>query len=196
GTLYYPIWLAYATGVLEQAGHHVKLIDAPASRMTAKDVLEVATDWKPELAVVDVTTPTVYHDVELAAALKDAIAGLFVVLVGTHVSALPEETLDLRYKIDAVAIHEYDNTLRDLASVLAKAASISSVAGLCFRDDQGKLMRTAQRELIENLDSLPFVTKVYQQHLNIKNYFYANAGHPVVTIISGRGCPYGCVYCV
>ena len=75
GTFYYPIWLAYAAGVLEQAGHEVKLIDAPAGRMTTKGVLEVATDWKPGLAVVDVTTPSVYHDVELAAALKDAVSG-------------------------------------------------------------------------------------------------------------------------
>jgi hypothetical protein len=30
GTLYYPMWLAYATGVLEQDGFDVKLVDAPA----------------------------------------------------------------------------------------------------------------------------------------------------------------------
>ena len=30
GTLYYPVWLAYATGVLEQAGYAAKLVDACA----------------------------------------------------------------------------------------------------------------------------------------------------------------------
>jgi anaerobic magnesium-protoporphyrin IX monomethyl ester cyclase len=30
GTLYYPVWLSYATGVLENAGYEVKLIDVPA----------------------------------------------------------------------------------------------------------------------------------------------------------------------
>ncbi|MBI5553652.1 MAG: B12-binding domain-containing radical SAM protein, partial [Candidatus Diapherotrites archaeon] len=34
GCVYYPIWLAYTTGVLEQNGHDVKLIDAPACKMS------------------------------------------------------------------------------------------------------------------------------------------------------------------
>jgi len=196
GTFYYPMWLAYATGVLEQAGHEVKLADAPARRLTVADVFDLVRNWKPELAVVDVTTPSVYHDVEVAAALKDKVPGLFVVLVGTHVSALPEETLRLNEKIDAATIREYDYTVRDLAAALESATGISSVEGLCYRDPQGKLVRTPQRELIRDLDSLPFVTQVYERHLNIEDYFYTNARHPVVTIISGRGCPQQCVYCV
>jgi anaerobic magnesium-protoporphyrin IX monomethyl ester cyclase len=196
GTFYYPIWLAYVTGVLEQAGHNVKLIDAPARRMTVADVVSLARDWKPELAVLDVTTPSVYHDVELAAALKDEVPGAFVVLVGTHVTALPEETLELDEKVDAVAIREYDYTLRELAATLEIGGDIQSVAGLCCRSAQGELTRTPQRSLIRDLDSLPFVTQVYERHLNIEDYFYTNARHPVVTIISGRGCPHQCVYCV
>jgi len=196
GTFYYPIWLAYATGVLEQADHEVKLIDAPARRMEVADVLDLAETWQPELAVVDVTTPSVYHDVEVAAALKNTVPGLFVVLVGTHVSALPEETLQLSGKVDAAAIGEYDYTVRALATALEAERDIRSVAGLCYRNPQGELVRTPQRELIRDLDGLPFVTQVYERHLNIEDYFYTNARHPVVTIISGRGCPHQCVYCV
>jgi len=196
GTFYYPMWLAYATGVLEQAGHEVKLVDAPARRMTVADVLDLARDWKSGLAVVDVTTPSVYHDVEVAAALKDTVPGLFVVLVGTHVSALPEETLRLNKKVGAVAIREYDYTVRDLAAALEKGDDVQSVEGLCYRNPGGELVRTPQRKLMRDLDSLPFVTQVYERHLNIEDYFYTNARHPVVTIISGRGCPHQCVYCV
>ena len=196
GTFYYPMWLAYATGVLEQAGHEVKLIDAPARRMTVDDVLNLARDWRPELAIIDVTTPSVYHDVQVAAALKDAAPGLFVVLVGTHVSALPEETLQLNARIDAAALHEYDYTVRDLAAALETDGDIQSVAGLCYRDAQGRFIRTPERELIRDLDDLPFVTQVYERHLDIKDYFYTNARHPVVTVVSGRGCPNRCVYCV
>jgi anaerobic magnesium-protoporphyrin IX monomethyl ester cyclase len=196
GTFYYPIWLAYTTGVLEQAGHEVKLMDAPARRLTVTDVLDLARNWKPELAVVDVTTPSVYHDAEVAAALKEALPGLFVVLVGTHVSALPEETLRLSEKVDAAAVREYDHTVRDLAAALESGADVASVEGLCYRDSQGELARTPQRALIRDLDSLPFVTQVYERHLNIEDYFYTNARHPVVTIVSGRGCPHRCVYCV
>jgi len=40
GTIYYPFWLAYATGVLERKGFNVGLIDAPAEGMTTEDVIE------------------------------------------------------------------------------------------------------------------------------------------------------------
>jgi len=41
GTLYFPIWLAFTTGVLEQAGHEVTLTDAPARGLTDADVLDM-----------------------------------------------------------------------------------------------------------------------------------------------------------
>ncbi len=40
GTLYYPIWLAYATGALEKAGHEVDLIDSAADGLDIEQTLE------------------------------------------------------------------------------------------------------------------------------------------------------------
>ena len=57
GTLYYPIWLAYATGALEKEGHCVKLVDAPAEKLSLDDVLAMVRDFKPQLAVLDTGTP-------------------------------------------------------------------------------------------------------------------------------------------
>ena len=42
----------------------------------------------------------------------------FITLVGTHVSALPEETLNIDKRVDAIARYEYDYTLLDLAKTL------------------------------------------------------------------------------
>lgn len=44
GTLYYPIWHAYATGVLEREGHDVKLVDAPADGLSREVCCKIATD--------------------------------------------------------------------------------------------------------------------------------------------------------
>ena len=44
GVVYYPIWLAYTTGVLEQDGFAVSLVDAPAAGLTLPDVL--ARQWR------------------------------------------------------------------------------------------------------------------------------------------------------
>ena len=194
GTIYYPIWLAYATGVLEDAGFQVRLMDAPARGYNFDYVLKYAHRFNPELIVVDTSTPSIYNDVKVAEALKDT-TNAFITLVGTHVSALPEQTLNLSPKIDAVARHEYDYTILDLAEVLEAGKRLSAVKGLTYRIGT-RIMTNPDRPFIEDLDALPFVSEVYKRHLNIEDYFYAANLHPVITILGGRGCIYRCAFCV
>lgn len=193
GTIYYPIWLSYATGVLEKEGIEVKLIDAPAEKLSLQEVLDEIKRFEPNLVVIDTSTPSIHNDVKVAEMIKDA-TNSFVVLVGTHVSALPEETLKLSKKIDAVARKEYDYTIRDLALALRENKDLKSVLGLSFIE-RGNIIHNPDRPMIQNLDELPFVTSVYKKYLNIKNYFYSSAEYPMVMIMTGRGCPFKCFFC-
>ena len=58
-TLYYPIYLAYATGVLEQDRHEVKLIDCPAMDWDKEDLYKFIPEFKPDMVVVDTTTASI-----------------------------------------------------------------------------------------------------------------------------------------
>ena len=200
GTFYYPMWLAYATGVLEAAGHECRLIDAPAGRLHWDACLAKLGDFRPSLCVVDTSTPSIANDVRAAAALKEKF-GAFTVAVGPHPSALPEETLKLDSGLDAAARREYEFILRELAALLERtggrpsADELKGVNGLAFRIGE-KIIVNELAPVPENLDELPFVSAVYKKHLEFKDYFYAHSKHPIVTIISGRGCPHQCVYCV
>jgi radical SAM superfamily enzyme YgiQ (UPF0313 family) len=195
GTLYYPMWLAYATGVLEAAGFDVKLVDAPAQGLGMEGLIPLVKHFAPDMAVVDTSTPSIYNDVKVAAKIKELVPGCTTALVGPHVSALPEETLQLDPSIDVIARGEYDYTLRDLASAVSQGDDFADVAGICFRQN-GEIIRTEDRPYIDNLDEIPLVSRVYKRHLNIKDYFYAISQYPEVTIITGRGCPHRCTYCV
>ncbi|MFC2157504.1 B12-binding domain-containing radical SAM protein [Acidobacteriota bacterium] len=195
GTIYYPVWLAYATGVLEQAGFNVRLVDAPAEGLEIKKILQTIRGFSPKLIVLDTSTASVYSDVQTANDLKANFPKAFIILVGTHVSALPEETLRLSRNIDAVARREYDYTLRDLAGVLQGRGPLSSVEGLSYWQGDS-VIHNPDRPFIEELDSIPFVTTVYKKHLNIRNYFFAAAHHPMVMTFTGRGCRHRCTFCV
>lgn len=195
GTIYYPFWLAYAAGVLDQNGFKVSLIDAPAEGLSTSDVVERVKDTPPRLIAIDTSTPSIYNDIKVAEELKRSSPSAFVMLVGTHPSALAKETLLLSDKVDAVAKGEYDYTLRDLAFCLHNGDDLRTVDGLIFRGD-GRIIHNKPRTLIENLDELPFVSAVYKKHLNVRNYFFAASDYPMVMIISGRGCPYKCFFCV
>jgi radical SAM superfamily enzyme YgiQ (UPF0313 family) len=194
GTLYYPIWLAYATGVLEKAGFEAKLIDAPARDYDLAGVKEILKEVSPDLVVINTSTPSIYNDINVLEELKEVKPEVFYVLVGRHVSALPEETMGFSGKIDGIAIGEYDYIIRDLAFALKNGKELESVRGLMWKKD-GKVIRNEVMPIIDNLDDIPFVSKVYRKHLNIADYFYGHSRYPIVTIVTSRGCPYRCFYC-
>jgi anaerobic magnesium-protoporphyrin IX monomethyl ester cyclase len=200
GTLYYPMWLAYAAGALEKAGHEVMLLDAAASGLTLEQVVARAREFEPALAVLDTSTPSIYNDIEAGEALKKELPSLFVTLVGVHVSALPRETLEISPIIDAVTLGEYDATLVDLAGKLsagrASDESLRAITGLAFRDSKGVIVKNGERPLMDDLDDLPFVSSVYKRHLDISPYFYGHSRYPLIVMVTGRGCPFHCSYCV
>lgn len=181
--------------MLEADGCDCMLVDAPARGLSREEVLSRAADFAPGLVVCDTSTPSIHNDAAVAAALKRLIPRAFVVLVGTHPTALPEETLSLAPGADAVALGEYDHTLRDLARRLSSGGDPSAVAGLCLKRG-GACARTPARPLIEDLDALPFLSRTYKRHLDIRDYYFAAADYPVIQIISARGCPQRCFFCV
>jgi radical SAM superfamily enzyme YgiQ (UPF0313 family) len=189
------MWLAYATGVLEREGFEVKLIDAPARGTRIEELIDLLKYFSPALAVIDTSTPSIYNDVRVAAAIKEILPRCTTVLVGPHVSALPEETLRLSPAIDVIARGEYDFTIRELAQALQTGETFAQIPGITFRQ-HGKIARTQDRGYIKELDQLPFVSEVYGRHLNVKDYFYSICKYPEITIITGRGCPHRCIYCV
>jgi anaerobic magnesium-protoporphyrin IX monomethyl ester cyclase len=200
GTLYYPMWLAYATGYLQKAGHELLLLDAAAGDLSLEQTVERARAFTPALAVLDTSTPSIYNDIEVGLALKKAVPSLFIVLVGVHVSALPLETLSISPEIDAVTFGEYDATLVALADALSKHGrsddALRAVAGLAFRSSSGETVKNADRPFIDELDDIPPVSAVYKQFLDIRPYFYGHSRYPLMVLVTGRGCPFHCTYCV
>lgn len=197
GTIYYPTWLASATGVLEEAGHECRLLDACAKQYDNEKTFELIKKFAPQLVVVNTSTPSIYNDGEFATMLKEKL-GVWTVLVGTHPSAVPEETLQSFPKVDFIARREYEFTLRELAARLeAGAEEFDEVLGLSYRNAAGEIINNPDRPFIEDLDALPFVSKIYKEHgVDPHDYFFAAAEYPMMMIFTGRGCPNNCFFCV
>ena len=197
GTLYYPLWLAYAAGVLEEAGFEIKLTDAPAEGLTLAQTLKIAKDYSPDLIIIDTSTPSIYNDIDIADNLKTILPHSFVLLVGTHVTALPEESLALSKKVDALARAEYDLTVLELAQCLKNnALNLNLINGISYKTPDNKILHNPPRPPLTDLDKLPMVSKVYKKHLKIKNYFFAASVYPEVQILTARGCPFKCFFCL
>jgi radical SAM superfamily enzyme YgiQ (UPF0313 family) len=193
-TFYYPYYLAYATGVLEKNGFEVELIDGVAKNWSHDDTIRFVQDFKPDLVIVDTSTPSIYNDVEVATKIKKSLPSTHINLVNTHPSRVPDETFALSKSIDSICRGEFDYTVLDLAKSIESTKSLKTIPGLSFREGD-KITHNKNRKLIKNLDELPFVSKIYKKYLNIKDYFYASLKYPQVTILTARGCPNNCSFC-
>lgn len=197
GTLYYPKWLATAAGVAIKYGHEVDLVDAPAANYSVKAVADRIEAKNIDALVCDTSTPSILNDISVVEALRAARPSLNVLMVGRHVSALPRETLASSSALQAVAVREYEYTVRDWLAALDCGADFSSIDGIVWRRPQtGEIVVNKQRAAIENLDELPFVTEVYKRFLHTPDYFYGHSLWPLVVFDTSRGCPYHCSFCV
>lgn len=186
----HPDYLCIAAAVVETAGHEIFFLDAQAKNMPTTVALSHVREFSPDLAVFLASTPSIDSDIAAAAAVKKA-TGATTVLVGPHVSAEPEDTLrragSAVDSLDAVAVGEYDYTLRDLANGMA----LRDCPGLAWRDGSNVTINP-RRPLIDDLDALPFPA---WQYIDITDYRDAGKLFPFLTLISGRGCHGRCTFC-
>ena len=195
GTIYFPLWLAYAAGVLDREGHELQLVDAPALCLSKEDTLHKIKVFQPELLVLDTSTPSINSDLAFGRAAKEVVPGVKICLVGTHASACVDEILPEQAWLDFIARREYDYTLKELAEKLHSPEQYAQIAGLSYMSE-GRVVSNPDREYISDLDELPFVSAVYKKYLDIKDYFYAHVSYPTVSIFASRGCPSRCFYCM
>ncbi|MEO7424586.1 MAG: radical SAM protein [Fibrobacteria bacterium] len=200
-TLYWPMFMAYAAGCVEQDGNEILVIDSPAMDLDLQATLDRVKDFKPQLAVLNTSTPSINNDMRVGKALKEAF-GCDIAMMGTHATAEPLEILEREMAIDYVISGEADYTARELVRFLRGDGPDEKrkILGVSWRkgDTSGEMVRNPERPKIENLDALPWVSKVYRKHLFscYKRYFYGANINPLIVFLSGRGCPFRCTYCV
>lgn len=198
GTLYYPLWLIYAAAVCEKDGFDVAFLDAPTVPMNEEQSLNAIREnaHDPRLFVVNTSTPSIYSDIAFAEKVKALYPNAYYLLVGTHPSALPEETLAISEKIDAIARREYDYIVRDVARALRDGGDPNAANGLTWRKSDGTIASNPDMPYITELDEIPFAAKFIKEHLNYRDYFFAAGRYPAIQIFSGRGCMARCNFCV
>lgn len=197
-TLYWPMFLSYAAGNVEADNNEIQLIDSPAMDLDLEATVAKIREFSPELVVLSTSTPSILNDLQVVKTLK-VIFNVPTAIMGTHASAEPLESMQMEPTLDYCIIGEADNTVRNLVRYLrGDIADISSIAGLAFRKETGEIDFQPEGPKIENLDEIPWVSKTYHKHLYscYKRYFYGANINPLIVILTGRGCPHRCSYCV
>ncbi len=196
GTLYYPAWLAYACGFAEENGFDCKLIDCIADKISFKDSIDLVVNLNPKVIVIGTSTPSIDADLTFAKELKLNLNNSIIILVGTHASACASQIVAEFDFVDMVARREYDVTILDVLNCIKDSKDWKDIKGLTYKNNAEIVVNNPDQPYIHDLDTIPFGSKVYKKHLNIKNYYYGHVRYPMISIFTSRGCNARCNYCL
>jgi len=185
-SFWYPVWLAYPTGMLEGA----RLLDAPSHHVSGEETIKIALDY--EFLVLFTSTPGFPGDILLAKAVKQANPTIKIAFVGPHVTVLPEKSLRDCPEIDFICRKEFDYSVVDYA----KGKPLAEIPGVSYLQEDGKVVHNPDAPQVQDLDALPHVTEIYKRDLDIKNYNVPFLLHPYVALYTTRGCPAQCTFCL
>ena len=185
-SFWYPTWLAQPAALVPGA----RLMDCPPHNIGLKQCLDAARDY--EHVIIHTSTPSLKNDCKVAEAIKAQRPGTRIGFIGAHAAVLPTETLNASPAIDWVGRKEFDFTCKEVA----EGRELATIAGHSFRDASGNIVHNKEREIIQNMDSLPWVADVYRRDLKIENYFIGYLLHPYLSLYTGRGCPAQCTFCL
>ena len=188
----FPYFMAWSKTVLKKVGIEAHIKDAIAEEMTAGACLDYVNGLKPDLVVIEAFTPSIYADLDFAKTVKEKI-GAKVAFCGAHVSALPEEVLK-NLQVDFILIGEYTYALREICSQIALGKNdFGLIPGIAFRSNGALKINPVSNEA-ENIDDISFPDldelpmDKYTEPLS-KNF-------PNAKIVTTKGCPYNCIFCV
>ena len=165
-------------------------MDCPPHRFGLAECLAEARHH--DHVVIHTSTPSLRNDCCVAEAIKQARPETRIGFVGAQAAVLPEQTLLASPAIDWVGRREFDFTCKEVG----EGRPWGQITGLSYRDARGAIHHNPERELLTDLDVLPWVADVYRRNLRIENYVIGYLLHPYVSFYSGRGCPAQCTFCL
>jgi hopanoid biosynthesis associated radical SAM protein HpnJ len=185
-SFWYPTWLAQPAALVEGS----KLIDAPPHGLSFEDIQPDL--MRHELIVMHTSTPSFKSDVRTAEMIKAINPTCKIGFIGAKVAVEPEKSLEATTALDFVARNEFDFTIKDVAD----GRDWAGVKGISYRNAEGAIVHNEDREVLTNMDLLPFVTPVYKRDLDINRYFGGYLKHPYLSFYTGRGCKSRCTFCL
>lgn len=194
-----PLSLIYVAQPLRTNGYSVTIIDQ-----------RVTPDWparlrqelsKGETICVGISAMTglqIEGGILAAKIVREHSGDLPIVWGGVHASLLPEETVQDEH-VDIVVIGEGERTFLELVRKLEACESLSTINGLCLKED-GKPVRTpaqAHMDLHEiEVSHLPYeLLERVDQYLTNPLSHLPGAEEKSVAFLTSRGCPHRCTYC-
>ncbi len=187
-----PLGLGYLAAYLEEKQFEINVIDYQTKEITKKELITELFRTQPKIVGVTASTLTYKSAIDIVKTVKETFPNCLTILGGPHVTVLDEQTLKGSPEVDIIVRGEGENTLLEIAEAVdnQKIKEINNIKGISFRK-KSQILRTTDRPFIKDLDELPHPAF---DHFDLDKYTIS--GKKYLPIITSRGCPFQCTFCL
>lgn len=195
----FPFFLAYTASILLKERQNVYVIDGVALDYNDSQIIKESIAIRPEIILLETTTPTIDHDLYIAKRLKE-VTNAQIILTGTHATVYADYLMLNFAFIDYILKGEYELNCAELVKILNNKGQINQVKGLVYRDMNFNVTHTKDSISQDSLDVLPMPARSLfpsNKFSDLSRYWDGFCqSYPAIQIMATRGCSYGCYFCL
>jgi len=198
---YEPLGILYIAAALREEGHIVSIIDAYAEEIGTDDLMGRIETVMPDAVGFSTLTCHGRSVYSMGRELKQRHPDMLIVLGNIHASIFARQYL-VNDCCDIVVHGEGEHVMVEILEQSSGDRKWEAVSGISFRGGSGDVVRTSPDNVIDDLSALPMPARdLVDQDLyglsNISNQLFVAGGDARArTLITSRGCPYRCTFCV
>ena len=179
---HYPIGIGYLHSFIESQGHHVTTLFLNDYQPEAciDIVIRTIEESRPDFVGFQILTGNRVVSFRLIEYINNNYPSIKMIIGGIHATVMYKQILE-KYPFLIAILGEGEITVSEL---LDKRKPLENIDGIAFHHN-GKIFKTNDRALIENLDELPFP----------KHNIFFNEIRRSGCILTSRGCPFSCTFC-
>ncbi len=198
--------------------YKIKVVDCNAERMGWPEFTRLLDKYQPKYYLTQMTAPTLEND--LYGCFLAHARGAKTIAFGTHITPIPVETMRPYPSLDIALVGEPDLTIRDLLDHLEGriderspeikamfdkhdpmykpsfnedgSVNMHGIKGIAWRKN-GEIIQNFPRPFVADLDQMPIPM---HELLPLQTYRMPLIKGPFTFIVTSRGCPAGCTYCI
>ncbi len=198
--------------------YKVRVVDCNAERMGWPEFTKLLDKYQPKYYLTQLTAPTLEND--LYGCFLAHARGAKTIAFGTHITPIPVETMRPYPSLDFALVGEPDLTIRDLLDHLEgkidqrsseiraifekhdisykpsisrdRSVDLHGIKGIAWRQGD-EIIVNSPRPFLGQLDDLPMPM---HELLPLQTYRMPLIKGAFTFIVTSRGCPAGCTYCI
>ncbi|MEW6719243.1 MAG: radical SAM protein [Thermodesulfobacteriota bacterium] len=188
-----PIGIGCVSAALRRAGCETELLDVFARSFSREETGAYLSKSKWDFIGINAFS-TQYEWARWFAAEARKRQPHAAIVMGGPLATFSSDIVLRSTAADICVIGEGEETVRELAGSMG---DLRSVAGIAYRDGSGRIVTTAERPHIADLDSIPFTPyEFFDMEIYLGNSgMFGVPAVRTIGMLTSRGCPWRCRYC-